>query len=160
MGNAGSGKSTLARRLAARHGCRVLDLDTVAWEADAPTVLRDAARAGAEVADFCRNTRDWVVEGCYAALIRQTLQHQPILLFLDPGAEACVAHCRERPWEPHKFASREAQDAALPFLLDWVRAYDTRDDDMSRGAHEGLFAAYAGPKRRLAARRADGEWTS
>ena len=32
-------------------------------------------------------------------------------------------HCRARPWEPGKYATKADQDAKLPLLLDWVRAY-------------------------------------
>jgi len=73
----------------------------------------------------------------------------PLLVFLDPGRERCIANCRDRPWEPHKYASRQEQDANLDFLLSWVAEYDTREGPMSRGAHRDLFAAYAGRKVEL-----------
>jgi hypothetical protein len=94
----------------------------------------------------------WVVEGCYAGLIRQALEHSPILLFIEPGVDACVANCRSRPWEPHKYASRVEQDEKLAFLLSWVREYYSRDGDLSLSAHQMLFDAYRGPKLRLAHR--------
>ena len=58
-------------------------------------------------------------------------------------------HCRARPWEPGKYATKADQDAKLPLLLDWVRAYSTRTDDMSLAAHRRLFDSYTGPKREL-----------
>lgn len=53
---------------------------------------------------------------------------RPELIFLNPGVEACVRHCRARPWESHKYPTRDAQDANLAMLIDWVRSYPSRDD--------------------------------
>lgn len=139
IGNSGSGKSTLAGQLARRCGLAVLDLDTVAWEPDRIAVARDAAAACADVRAFCDARRDWVVEGCYASLVAESLPFGPTLVFLDPGIEACLAHCRQRPWEPHKYPSKNAQDEKLAFLLDWVRDYARRDDDASLKKHRSLF---------------------
>ncbi|WP_119292740.1 AAA family ATPase [Azohydromonas sediminis] len=151
LGNAGSGKSTLARHLAARHGVPVLDLDTVAWEPDAPAQPRPDAHAIDDVRAFCRRHAQWVVEGCYAHLVGAALAFGPRLVFLNPGTAACLAHCRARPWEPHKYASQAEQDANLPLLLDWVAAYDTREGPLSLAAHRRCFDGYAGPKRELTA---------
>ena len=73
----------------------------------------------------------------------------PVLVLLDPGLEQCVANCKARPWEPHKYASEEEQGAKLPFLLSWVSEYYTRDGDMSRAGHEALFRGYPGAKHRI-----------
>lgn len=151
LGNSGSGKSTLARHLAARTGAPALDLDALAWEPGQIAVPRDPALAAADVAAFCEGHGAWIIEGCYADLIRPALAHRPLLLFLEPGAETCLAHCRARPWEPHKYASKADQDARLAFLLDWVRAYYTRDGDLSLVAHQALFDTYEGPKQKLTA---------
>lgn len=151
LGNSGSGKSTLARNLATRTGTPAVDLDTFAWEPGQVAVPRDPALAAADVAAFCATHQAWIIEGCYAELIRATLPHRPTLVFLEPGVEACLAHCRARPWEPHKYASKAEQDARLTFLLDWVRAYYTREGDLSLAAHQALFEAYEGPKQKLTA---------
>jgi hypothetical protein len=71
------------------------------------------------------------------------------MVFLNPGGAACLAHCRARPWEPGKYPSKAEQDAKLPSLLDWVRAYYTRSDDMSLAAHRRLFDSFSGVKREL-----------
>jgi len=151
LGNSGSGKSTLARNLAELTGAPALDLDTFAWEPGQVAVPRDPALAAADVVAFCAAHEAWIIEGCYAELIRATLPHRPTLVFLDPGVETCLAHCRARPWEPHNYASKAEQDARLAFLLDWVRAYDTREGELSLAAHQALFEAYEGPKRKLTA---------
>jgi adenylate kinase family enzyme len=149
VGNSGSGKSTLAQRLAAGTDAATLDLDTVAWEPGKVAVPRDPAAAAADVEAFCATHEAWVVEGCYASLVAATFEHQPLLLFLDPGLEQCLANCRARPWEPHKYASKAEQDERLAFLLQWVAEYYTREGDLSLAGHQALFDAYAGPKQHL-----------
>ena len=149
IGNSGSGKSTIARSLAAKHDLPTLDLDTVAWEPGKIAVARDAAAATSAVISFCEAAPHWVVEGCYGNLIAATLQYSPMLLFVEPGVDVCLAHCRARPWEPHKYPSKEEQDGKLEFLLAWVRAYYTRQGDLALSAHQALFDNYGGPKRKL-----------
>lgn len=149
IGNAGSGKSTLAAALATAGGVPRLDLDTVAWDPERPSIPRDDALAQEDVHAFCRGADAWVVEGCYTTLIGAALEHAPRLLFLNPGLEACLANCRARPWEPHKYASPQEQAANLAFLLSWVAEYYVRGGPLSLQAHRQCFAAYAGPKREL-----------
>ena len=149
LGNSGSGKSTLARWLAAARGAAHLDLDSVAWQPDAIALARPAAAALADVRSFCLSHDHWVVEGCYATLVEEALRFAPVLLFLNPGVERCVANCRARPWEAHKYRSRQEQDERLAFLISWVREYYSRDGDMSLAAHRGCFAAYAGRKEEV-----------
>lgn len=145
IGNSGSGKSTLAKQFAAP----VLDLDTVYWEPGKIAVPRNADEAAEEVRAFCRANENAVIEGCYASLIEVALEFTPELILLDPGVDACIRHCEARPWEPHKYASKDEQDKHLVFLLDWVRAYYSRDGEMSLDGHLKLFNAYPGPKRRI-----------
>ncbi|GLH74872.1 hypothetical protein GETHLI_33740 [Geothrix limicola] len=147
LGNSGSGKSTLARRIAARYGVEPLDLDGFAWEPGKIAVPRDPAAALNDVETFCTHHPEWVIEGCYANLIAATLKASPLLLFLEPGVEVCLSHCRNRPWEPHKYASKADQDEKLAFLLDWVRDYYVREGDLSLDAHQTLFKNYGGPKQ-------------
>jgi adenylate kinase family enzyme len=146
LGNSGSGKSTLARWLADRRGAPLLDLDTVAWEPNRIALARPVDAAVSDVRAFCTNNTSWVLEGCYANLICAALRFTPILVFLDPGEEQCVSNCRARPWEPHKYASRAAQDERLPSLFTWVRQYYVRDGEMSHSGHNAAYAAYLGPK--------------
>lgn len=148
LGNSGSGKSTLARTLASPAAVPVLDLDTIAWLPTDPPTRSDDHAARMRVLDFCASP-GWIVEGCYAGLVEVALSFDPVLLFLDPGAETCVAHCLGREWEPHKYASKAEQDANLPMLVDWVRGYYTRDGELSAIGHRDCFARYAGPKFHL-----------
>lgn len=151
IGNSGSGKSTLARWAAELRSAPCLDLDTVAWEPDGTAVPRDPRLSRAEVRAFCEASAHWVVEGCYADLVRVTLPFRPRLVFLDPGPEQCLANCRARSWEPHKYASRAEQDERLEFLLTWVGEYYTREGELSLAGHRALFEEYDGVKKRLGA---------
>ncbi len=152
LGNSGSGKTTLARERAAQYGVPVLDLDTVAFEPHRPGVRRPLENARADVRAFCAREGGWVVEGCYAELVETALEAGAELLFLDPGVERCLANCRARPWERHKYATAEEQDAGLAFLLTWVAEYYERDGGLSHAGHLALFEGYSGPKRCLGPR--------
>ncbi len=149
IGNAGSGKTTLARRLARANGTPLLDLDSIAWEPGMPPVRSAPETARARLGAFCDAAPAWIVEGCYAELAQAALAWRPELVFLNPGEAVCLANCRSRPWEPHKHASAADQDAALPYLLEWVAGYYRRDDEFSLARHRALFDAYDGPKREL-----------
>jgi adenylate kinase family enzyme len=151
IGNSGSGKSTLARQLAEVHSLPMLDLDSIVWEAGRVAVLRDASHAAADLNAFCDRHERWVIEGCYGHLTRRALDRFPALVFLEPGMDACLANCRNRPWEAHKYSSKEEQDQKLEFLLLWVEEYYTRTDTLSLADHRALFDAYAGRKMQLTA---------
>ena len=149
LGNSGSGKSTLAKWLVERTGATLLDLDSVAWEPGQIAVQRPESAAEADCRAFCSANEDWVVEGCYANLVRAALDFAPQLVFLNPGEAQCISNCKSRPWEPHKYSSKAEQDERLSFLLSWVAEYYTRDGEMSLSAHTECFRAYTGPKHEL-----------
>lgn len=149
FGNSGSGKTTLARILRETHSLPMLDLDTVAWEPGQIAVPRAPEAAISDVRSFCSANEQWIVEGCYGTLIESTLKFRPVLVFLDPGEEQCLQNCRQRPFEPHKYATPEAQDSMLQPLLTWVSDYYRRDGEMSHRGHLQCFEQYAGSKVRL-----------
>ncbi len=146
VGNSGSGKSTLARRLAEIHSLPILDLDTVAWEPGRVAVPRSPAKATEELSAFLDAHDRWVVEGCYGNLTRVALGRSAALVFLEPGVEACLANCRSRPWEPHKYATPEEQQEWLEHLLAWVEEYYSRADSLSLADHRALFDSHDGRK--------------
>jgi len=151
FGNSGAGKSTLARKLAEESGLAHLDLDTLAWEPTSPPERRPLEVSSRSIERFCSANAAWVIEGCYADLLAIVSRSCNEMIFLNPGVEACVANCRSRPWEPHKYASKAAQDANLEMLIQWVRDYETRDDDFSLLRHRSLFDTFSGPKREYTA---------
>jgi adenylate kinase family enzyme len=151
FGNSGAGKSTYAKRLSAESGLAHLDLDTLAWLPTTPPQRAPHVESAREIAAFMDAHDAWVIEGCYSDLLAVAAARCTRMVFLNPGVDACIANCRARPWEPHKYASKAAQDANLDFLVDWVRAYATRDDEFSLRAHRALFDGFAGDKVELTA---------
>lgn len=149
FGNSGSGKSTRARALAESGGLAHLDLDVLAWLPAQPPQRRPLDECRQRIAEFTAENDSWVIEGCYADLLKlaEPLTDQMIFMNLDTGQ--CTANARNRPWEPHKYESRAAQDENLPMLLEWIADYPNRTDDCSLAAHERLFDEFAGPKVRI-----------
>lgn len=123
-----------------------LDLDTIVWEPGQVAVPRAPETVLADLRDFMAASPGWVIEGCYGDLVDVAAQHSEHLVFLNPGLEACLANNRRRPWEPHKYASSESQNAMFETLQAWVESYYTRDDAWSYAAHRRIFDAYPGAK--------------
>lgn len=88
----------------------------------------------------------WVIEGCYADLIEFVTASATEMIFLNPSTDDCVANARRRPWEPHKYPSKEAQDTNLEMLIGWIRAYPDRDDPCSLKSHLALYERFGGRK--------------
>lgn len=146
FGNSGSGKTTLARCLSQTHDLPHLDLDSIVWEPDQVGVMRSSEAIAASLSAFLAANARWVIEGCYGELVEAASGQCTELVFLNPGLETCLAHNRERPWEPHKYASKEDQDAMLDNLQAWVSGYYERDDQWSYRAHRRIFDSFAGRK--------------
>ncbi len=145
LGNAGAGKSTMARRIIGGRSIPRLSLDQIAWdEGPKRKPLEVSLRL---LKDFIQSNNKWIIEGCYSDLIEVALPYCTELRFLNPGTEVCVAHCHRRPWEPEKFSSPEDQAAMLALLVQWVREYETRDDEYGLKRHRQLFDRFSGRKR-------------
>ena len=147
LGNAGAGKTTLAAQLMRQAPIARLSLDEVAFADGAQR--RPLADSVADALGFIGRQPQWIVEGCYADIIEPLLAHCDALLFLNPGVATCIAHCRQRPWEPEKFATPQEQDAQLATLLAWVAAYDTRTDEYGLHQHRRVYDGFSGRKREL-----------
>jgi len=146
FGNSGAGKSTMARQLSEKYGLVHLDLDTLAWQQGDPPRRNPVATSQVEINFFLVSNERWVVEGCYSDLLGLLLGSASKVIFLNPGVEQCIKNCTNRPWEPHKYKSLEAQNTNLPMLLEWVRQYANRDDEFSLSSHQKLFDSYTGDK--------------
>lgn len=149
FGNSGSGKSTLAAVLARQAGLAHLDLDTLAWDPLIPGQRKPLDASLADLAAFIRAHENWVIEGCYSDLLASAIARCTKLVFLNPGIEGCIQNCRQRPWEPHKYPSPEAQNANLEMLIGWIREYETRADEFSLRSHRRLFEEFQGDKIEL-----------
>jgi adenylate kinase family enzyme len=146
FGNSGSGKSTYARGLATREGLAHLDLDSIVWEPGKIAVQRSRESVAVSLQSFVDSHTAWVIEGCYGELVRAASAHCTLLVFLNPGMDACLANNLRRPWEPHKYASLELQNAMLSQLQEWVAGYYQRRDAWSYRDHREIFDAFAGSK--------------
>ncbi|NBD17713.1 MAG: shikimate kinase [Cyanobacteria bacterium] len=107
---------------------------------------RPLAESIAEAKTFIETNESWLIEGCYADILEPLLPYCKKLIFLNPGVESCVSHCKARPWEPEKFESKEAQDKNLENLIQWVRSYNIRDDEYGLKRHRALYDAFSGEK--------------
>ncbi len=148
FGNSGSGKSTLAQELAAAEGLAHLDLDTIAWLEGTPPQRRPLPESRQALLAFADANRGWVIEGCYADLLEMACPLATEMIFMDLPVDDCISNARNRPWEPHKYPSKAAQDENLEMLIAWIREYDTRHDTFSRAAHQRLFDSFDGKKTR------------
>lgn len=146
FGNSGSGKSTLALRLAQDHCLAHLDLDAIVWEPGKIAVPRGPEAVAESLQAFISSHMRWVIEGCYGELIEAASIHCTELIFLNPGLGTCLEHNRHRPWEPHKYSSKHAQDEMLGNLQTWVADYYERQDQWSYHAHRRIFDAFTGYK--------------
>ena len=146
FGNSGSGKSTLATELALKNKLAHLDLDTIAWKASKTPERQAITDSSQSINDFLITHDNWVIEGCYADLLEIVTPKADEVIFLNLPVFACVENAKNRPWEPHKYKSKEAQDENLEMLIDWISQYTSRDDTFSKVAHEKLFEEFQGKK--------------
>lgn len=147
LGNAGAGKSTFAGKLVALRPAARLSLDKVAFQGGVERrPLQDSIT---DVKRFIADNENWIIEGCYSDIIEPVLKYCDELIFLNPGIETCIAHCRARPWEPEKFSSRQEQDENLENLIEWVRSYGIRTDEYGLDRHRALYNSFHGKKREL-----------
>lgn len=149
VGNSGSGKSTLAKALSQAISANHIDLDSLAWQHTTPPTRRPAAESLAQLADLITPQRHTVIEGCYGDLLSALSTANTVLVYLDLPATACIKNAKQRPWESHKYPSKEAQDANLAMLLGWIESYYTRDDDCAKSAHDTLYNQHTGAKLRI-----------
>lgn len=146
FGNSGSGKSTLAKKLVEQHGSAHLDLDTLAWLPTSPPTRQDLEVSVKQIEEFIAKHSHWVIEGCYADLLEAAASSAEQMIFMNLPVASCIENAKARPWEPHKYVSKEAQDENLQMLLDWIEQYPIRTDEFSQRAHQGLFERFNGKK--------------
>ncbi|QDO82741.1 AAA family ATPase [Shewanella psychropiezotolerans] len=149
FGNSGSGKSTLAKRLASSDGLAHLDLDSLAWqpyEPPKPPQRMPLNESEHSLRTFIQDNQNWVIEGCYTDLLQLLVGNVTELIFMNLPVDLCIENAKQRPWEPHKYPSKQAQDANLSMLIEWIAQYDLRDDTFSRRAHEDFYSAFQSKK--------------
>jgi len=157
FGNSGAGKSTLAKRISTEKNIAHLDLDTLAWQASTPPQRMPIEESKRLINAFTEQNSAWVIEGCYTDLLvlltstaTETVKHTANeIIFLDLPVDVCIANAEKRPWESHKYPSKQAQDENLAMLIDWIKAYETRDDTFSKKAHQQFYQCFNGKKNRI-----------
>ena len=145
LGNAGAGKSTMAKRLIGNKQVALLSLDDIAWNEG--MVRKPFSESISLLRQFISQNEQWIIEGCYSNLIAAALPYCDELRFLNPGIEVCVSHCLQRPWEPEKFATSQAQQSMLSNLVEWVKQYESRNDEYGLQSHRELFNTFTGIKQ-------------
>lgn len=145
FGNSGSGKSTLAAKLN-KQGLAHLDLDTLAWLDSSPPMRKDMASANEQIQDFITRNEQWVIEGCYADLLSLVSPMANEAVFMNLPVKLCIENAKNRPWESHKYPSKEAQDNNLAMLIEWISDYTVRKDSLSYEAHHDLYKNFDGNK--------------
>lgn len=155
FGNSGSGKSTLAKHLAKNQGLAHLDLDTIAWLDTIPPQRMPIVQSTEVIDNFVSANTNWVIEGCYADLLEYVMPKANKLIFLNLPVADCITNAKNRPWEPHKYPNKQAQDDNLAMLIEWIKQYPNRDDTFSLTAHKKLYQTFAGAKE---IRTKNGSW--
>lgn len=146
FGNSGSGKSTLAKEISTASNVGHLDLDSIAWQPTSPPTRAPVKESKVQIDKFLNNNEHWVIEGCYSDLLELIIGDAEKVMFLNLPIELCINNAKNRPWESHKYESKEAQDANLDMLINWISHYDVRDDTFSKNAHLKLFNQFLGQK--------------
>jgi len=123
-----------------------LDLDSLAWLPSQPPRRMPLAESRVLINEFTENNESWVIEGCYTDLLEVLAEKATEVVFLNLPLEHCLQNASIRPWEPHKYATKEAQDANLEMLLDWIAQYEHRDDVFSLAAHASFYEGFSGTK--------------
>lgn len=146
FGNSGSGKSSLAKHISSTENLAYLDLDSFAWLDTEPPQRMSLDDTFNELQKFIRKNKSWVIEGCYTDLLDLLSSHANEIIYLNLPIDLCVKNAKNRPWEPHKYESMEAQNENLSMLLDWIKQYETREDVFSKKSHLKFYHDFSGKK--------------
>ncbi|EAT12500.1 AAA family ATPase [Bermanella marisrubri] len=149
FGNSGSGKSTFAKYLSESENLAHLDLDTLAWKPITPPEREDINVSFEAIKHFTDNNEEWVIEGCYTDLLTLLETQATEIVFMNLSIEDCIKNAKARPWEPHKYESKQAQDDNLSMLIEWIAQYTERKDTFSYDAHQTFYDRFNGAKKML-----------
>ena len=124
-----------------------MDLDTLAWKPVTPPQRKPLDESKLGIVSFINSHPSWVIEGCYTDLLELAAPFSTEIIYLNLLIGTCIENARNRPWEPHKYESKEAQDRNLDMLVEWIAEYPRRDDTCSQAAHLSLYERYTGQKQ-------------
>ena len=77
------------------------------------------------------------------------MQQSTEIIFMNLPIESCISNAKARPWEPHKYKTKQAQDDNLAMLIDWIGQYSERNDTFSYAAHKQFYDGYHGHKKMI-----------
>jgi adenylate kinase family enzyme len=146
FGNSGSGKSTFAKKLRQSDDLAHLDLDTLAWQDTLPPERKPLIESKQELLTFIQSNESWVIDGGYVDLLEMAASYANEIIFLNLPVDDCIANAKNRPWEPHKYDSKQEQDANLEMLIGWIADYYKRQDPFSSFAHTVFYNKFLGKK--------------
>ena len=146
FGNSGSGKSTLAKRLVKEESLVHLDLDSLAWLPETPPKRASLEESRMILEEFISSNNCWVIEGGYTDLLEMAAPIANEVIFMNLDVSQCIENAKNRPWESHKYKSKEAQDCNLDMLINWIGQYMERDDVFSFRSHTEFYKEFTGKK--------------
>ena len=149
FGNSGSGKTTLSNSIAKIEGLAHLDLDSLAWLPGTPPERSPISEAKSKIEDFIGSNKGWVIEGCYTDLLEIAAPLADEAIFMNLSNDQCIANAKNRPWESHKYQSKQEQDNNLNMLIDWIGQYTERNDVFSFESHLKFYKGFHGKKSML-----------
>ncbi len=147
IGNSGSGKSSLAKQISQSENIVSLDLDNYAWTNSSPPQRASLKESFMQIQKTITENESWVIEGCYTDLLNLLSPQANELIYLNLPIELCIENAKNRPWEPHKFDSKNAQDENLKMLIDWISQYEKRDDVFSQKTHLEFYDSFTSKKQ-------------
>lgn len=128
------------------NGLAHLDLDTLAWLPSSPPKRKPLIESKQELLTFIQSNESWVIDGGYVDLLEMAASYANEIIFLNLPVDDCIANAKNRPWEPHKYDSKQAQDANLEMLIGWIADYYDREDTFSQAAHHTFYEQFPGKK--------------
>ncbi|PCJ19200.1 MAG: shikimate kinase [SAR86 cluster bacterium] len=149
FGNSGSGKSTLAAKICQAEKLPHLDLDTLAWQVSDTPKRAPLEVSQESIQQFIEQNQSWIIEGCYSYLLEIAGVHADEIIFMNLPVTLCIENAKNRPWEPHKYESKEAQDENLDMLVGWIAQYEDRNDVFSQRAHTLFYESFSGQKKMI-----------
>ena len=146
FGNSASGKSTLAKELVETDKLAHLDLDILACLPTDPPERTPLDVAKGKILEFTHQNNSWVIEGCYTDLLEMASSEASEIIFMNLSVSQCIENAKLRPWEPHKYKSKEEQDRNLSMLIEWIKNYRERKDCFSHSSHQNFYDQFEGKK--------------
>ncbi|MFC6635349.1 hypothetical protein [Microbulbifer taiwanensis] len=135
----------MAQRLVGLKDIAWLSLDELYWDNKANgKYLVDSLSALYEFAEWNEN---WVIEGCQCDLVQAAMGFCEELRFMNPGCEACVSRCINKPRNNKHRDETSKEETPLDRIIASVGQYEYRRDGFGLDKHKALFDSFVGAKK-------------